>query len=233
MQTKLSAIRNQKKQTSSNNASHRTINRLINEIEDKPPVISLNNVTAGSQRLAQWHKTLITFHAPNPKGGSNIIESDQCQIPYQHPHCDTNASKNAPNFIEDEAPAPRRSQRNRFPQFQRPVSPTGTSNEALFAVISGDMGKPKDWVVKDVKNNYEAKEIIDLQEFYGGVTLPVTGGIITSYRKLMKIPELMEVWSKALCIELGNISQLWGNKEQFLDHAEIAIIPKNKVVTYM
>jgi len=46
---------------------------------------------------------------------------------------------------------------------------------------------------------------IDLQEFCGGVRHPDTGETITSYKKLLQIPLLRHIWTKAMCKELGNI----------------------------
>ena len=81
------------------------------------------------------------------------------------------------------------------------------------------------------------KRNIDLQEFCGGVTHPETGATITSYKQLLKIPSLRKIWTAAMCKELGNISQGWGNKKgtdtvQFLTHQEILAIPKDRTVTY-
>ena len=78
---------------------------------------------------------------------------------------------------------------------------------------------------------------INLQQFCGGVTHPDTGVNITSYRKLLKIPLLRDVWVKVMCKELGNISQGFGdtkgtNTVRFLTHAEIAKIPSDCTVTY-
>ena len=78
---------------------------------------------------------------------------------------------------------------------------------------------------------------VDLQEFCGGVTHPTTGETITNYQKLLKIPSLRDIWTKAMCKELGNISQGWGNEKgtntvKFLTHREIANIPADRIVTY-
>ena len=78
---------------------------------------------------------------------------------------------------------------------------------------------------------------IDLQEFCGGVSHPETGENITSYRALLKIPSLRETWTKAMCKELGNLSQGFGkhkgtNTVKFLTHEEIMKIPADRTVTY-
>ena len=53
----------------------------------------------------------------------------------------------------------------------------------------------------------------------------------------MKIPELKKVWSEAMCTKLKNISQGWDknrgtNTVRFLTHKEIAMIQKDRIVTY-
>jgi len=78
---------------------------------------------------------------------------------------------------------------------------------------------------------------IDLQEFCGGVTHPYTGETITSYKKLLQIPSLHDTWTKAMCKELGNISQGFGNEKgtntvHFMTHQEIAVIPADRTVMY-
>ena len=46
-----------------------------------------------------------------------------------------------------------------------------------------------------------------------------------------------KVWGEAMCTELGNISQGWGknkgtNTAIFLTHKEIAMTPKDRIITY-
>ena len=53
----------------------------------------------------------------------------------------------------------------------------------------------------------------------------------------MENPELKKVRSEAICNELGNFSQGWGKKKgtnivRFLTHEEIAMIPKDGIITY-
>ena len=78
---------------------------------------------------------------------------------------------------------------------------------------------------------------VDLQEYCNGVVHPVTKETITNYKKLANDPLLRETWTKAMCKELGNIAQGFGdtkgtNTVRFLTHAEIAAIPKDRTVTY-
>ena len=70
-----------------------------------------------------------------------------------------------------------------------------------------------------------------------GVTHPTTGETITNFQKIMKISKLKKVWNEAMCTEIGNVSQGWGknrgtNTVIFLTQEEIAMIPKDRIITY-
>ena len=46
-----------------------------------------------------------------------------------------------------------------------------------------------------------------------------------------------KVWGEAMCTELGNILERWGknkgtNAAIFLTHKEIAMTPKDRIITY-
>ena len=42
-----------------------------------------------------------------------------------------------------------------------------------------------------------------------GVVYPITKETITKYAKIIKVPELRDVWLAAMCKELGRIAQGW------------------------
>ena len=134
---------------------------------------------------------------------------------------------------------PRRSPRN-LPRFQRANAAIFCAQEALYEWLAHAMETPKIFSPnKLTPATLSATDngSIDLQEFCGGVTHPDTGETITSYRKLMKIPSLRKIWTAAMCKELGNISQGYGNEKgtntvKFLTHEEIAAIPSDRTVTY-
>ena len=70
-----------------------------------------------------------------------------------------------------------------------------------------------------------------------GVVHPVTKETMTKYAKIIKVPELQDVWLAAMCKELGRIAQGWGDTKgkdtvRFMMHEEIAEIPADRVVTY-
>ena len=56
-------------------------------------------------------------------------------------------------------------------------------------------------------------EYVDPQEYCAGVTHPETGETISSYRKLMQIPELKQEWEEAMYKELGKIFNDWKDTE--------------------
>ena len=77
----------------------------------------------------------------------------------------------------------------------------------------------------------------DIEECVNGVVHPITKETLTKYQKVIEVPELREVWMRAMCIELGRLTQGFGstagtNTCVILDHNEIANIPKHKTVTY-
>ena len=167
-------------------------------------------------------------------------------VDQRYPTNNSNYAKDPPNIIEvhdikysqkDAYTPTRRSLRLNFPQYQRLISPIHTTNESLFAVIPGEMGQPKHWVSTNLKNDGIKKGAIDLQEFCARGTHPTTDGTVTNFQKIMKIPELKKVWSEEMCTKLKNISQGWDknrgtNTVRFLTHKEIAMIQKDRIVTY-
>ncbi len=65
--------------------------------------------------------------------------------------------------------------------------------------------------LKQNKLTYDVK--VDLQEDCAGVVHPETKETITSYNKLAKDPLLRKTWMKAMCKELGNIAQGYGQEK--------------------
>ena len=121
---------------------------------------------------------------------------------------------------------------NSAPTFQALHRPMNVSQEALYTVLARGM-EAADWAIP---TRMEKQELtfdanFDLQEFCGGVVHPITKETITSYKKLVNNPHLKQVWTKAMCKELGNIAQGYGDQKgtntvQFLTHADIAHVPR-------
>jgi hypothetical protein len=62
----------------------------------------------------------------------------------------------------------------------------------------------------------------------------VTKETITKYEKLANVPLMKEVWTKAMCKELGHLVQGFGEKEgtNTIFFMSIDDIPKDRIVTY-
>ncbi len=82
------------------------------------------------------------------------------------------------------------------------------------------------------------KNFINLpEELANGVVHSVTKETLTKYHKIIKVPELKEVWIKDMCNELGRLAQRYKdtkgtNTIKFMMLEEIKHIPKDRVVTY-
>ncbi len=75
------------------------------------------------------------------------------------------------------------------------------------------------------------------EELVNRVVYPVTKETLTKYYKIIKVPELKEVWMTDMCIDLGRLLQ--GCKDtkvtntiKFMTLEEIKHIPKDQDVTY-
>eukprot|EP00804_Cyclotella_cryptica_P011724 CCRYP_011330-RA/>CCRYP_011330-RA protein AED:0.54 eAED:0.38 QI:0/0/0/0.5/0/0/2/0/273 len=78
---------------------------------------------------------------------------------------------------------------------------------------------------------------IQLDHHCNGVVHPVTNKTITKYERLANDPLLQDVWTTAMCKELGQFAQGWGENKGtdtvfFLSQHEIKQIPKDRTVTY-
>ena len=76
-----------------------------------------------------------------------------------------------------------------------------------------------------------------LEEVANGVIHPVTKKTITKYKQLIEDPLMQDIWSKAMCKELGRLCQGLEETEgtdtmRFLDLEGIKNIPIDRVVTY-
>ena len=70
-----------------------------------------------------------------------------------------------------------------------------------------------------------------------GVVNPDTGETLTKYEQLLKVEALRDIWSKAMCKELGRLAQGYGDAQgtdtvHFMTVDEIRRIPPDRVVTY-
>ena len=134
----------------------------MKKIKNKAPKATNNIAVTGGEPRVAWHEALISFHHANPKGSPNIIEDEESRldVDQRYPTNNSNYEKDAPSIIvvddiqycqKDTYTPTQCFPRLNRPQYQRPISPIGTTNEALFAVIAGKMGWPKHWVPTKLK----------------------------------------------------------------------------------
>ena len=72
------------------------------------------------------------------------------------------------------------------------------------------------------------------EECANGVVHRITKETLTKYQKVIEVPELREIWMRAMCIELGRLTQGFGttagtNTCVIMDHNEIKkLFPRTK-----
>ena len=83
----------------------------------------------------------------------------------------------------------------------------------------------------------DATDDTKLQYAGAGVVNPDTGKTINKYEDIIKCPKLKDIWQKAMCKELGNLSLSYEstagtNCIKWMSHNDIKNIPTNRIVTY-
>ena len=79
--------------------------------------------------------------------------------------------------------------------------------------------------------------VASMMEVAYRVVHPVTKETITKYQKLVEDPILRKIWEIAMCVELGRLTQSFGDTKgtetmRFLKLDEIKNIPKDCTVAY-
>ena len=169
------------------------------------------------QRAATKERTpsfneFITYHAPSPKGNPSPIPITQDE-----------ADEIAPAAIPWRRKSPR-------VNYISPRGPAGIGAAALHQFMGNAF-------LEEMKRTTTSYHPLGPEEVANGVVHPVTKETITKYKTLINDPLLRDVWSKAMCKELGRLCQGYGDTEgtstmQFLDKEEISNIPRDRVVTY-
>ena len=139
--------------------------------------------------------------------------------------------------LETQRVPPRRSPRLRMPQFHAANAAIFLNKKALHEVVANAMAVPQAWVTQSFKKVDNMTHVNDIDHFCAGVTHPTTGATITNYRKLISIPTMKEVWTNAMCKELGNISDGWNETKgtqtvKFMNHEQIKRIPNGRTIMY-
>ena len=170
-----------------------------------------------------FNQHLVQYHVPTPKM--------QRAIPIISQDDEIDEATNVP------ATAPRRSAR--IAGLLPGVGPAAISQEALYHVCSSGYFDAPEYTIPRAleKEKLSISPAIDVQEFCAGVVHPVTKETITKYQKLIDEPLLRDVWTKAMCKELGRLAQGYDGTEgtntiRFLTHDEIKAIPADRTVTY-
>ena len=80
------------------------------------------------------------------------------------------------------------------------------TQEALYQVLA--RGIAYQYVPRKLENDrVTASTNVDITKVCNGVVHPITNETLTNYKKVIQCPQLREVWMKAMCKELGNITQ--------------------------
>ena len=119
-------------------------------------------------------------------------------------------------------------------------TPCNIKAHALYHVVSKHLNTTHTGAYTPTKHSTDHPSFAfdaQLKHTCNGVVHPVTKETITKYKKLANDPLMQDVWTKAMCKELGRIAQGWdGNAGTdtifFMSHNEIKNIPKDRTVTY-
>ena len=138
-----------------------------------------------------------------------------------------------PTITQDEDPPPY----THAPSCNSPRSAMFLSQEALHFVLGKAMLTDTPGQIPYYTEQNAQGEPIGIAEMANGVVHPITNETITKYQKLAEDPLLKDTWMRAMCIELGRLTQGYKdtkgtNTMRFLALNEIPGIPRDRVVTY-
>jgi len=151
----------------------------------------------------------------NEKHGTHQLPSpNPPPVPPPIPTTSPSSKKSPPRLpmvLQEEpvaSPTPSICFKHNLPSFQRPKSAAFISQEALNSVIAKGYVESPTWSVPDIlaDSKLTIQPAIDVEEICNGVVYPITKETITKYEKLINAPALSEVWTKAMCRELGRLA---------------------------
>ena len=215
------------------NISRKRLQNLLKSqtIIDRQTVMDELTTTPAPERHnrpSTFQDAFVSYHVPTPKG----TPRDQSSVPFI-------SQDDNHNFIDPPGPVPRRSKRLQTTTPFKNIGPANISQEALFHVSGLGYTNAPLWSVPDclMEDKLTISPAIEIAEMCNGVVHPLTGETITKYQKLINEPLLQEVWTRAMCIELGRLAQGFEdtkgtNTIRFLNHREIKEIPGDRTVTY-
>ena len=124
-------------------------------------------------------------------------------------------------------------------QLQASANACGISANAVYHLMGTHLEQTSKWFVPDRLENQQStfEQGIILDHMANGVVHPVTKQTITKYEELANDPLLRDVWTKAMCKELGRLAQGYKDTEgtntvYFMSIEDIKKIPSDRTVTY-
>ena len=195
-----SAIPNLNQSSSTQQKSQRRSDRIPKEsfkagitsahrFADPPATLARSHApqrTATKERVTSFEKC-ITYHAPSPEGK-----------PSPNPITQDEADEIAPTAIP---------WHQKFPRVNYISPPTAGIDAAALHQFMGNA------FLNEMKRTTTSYHPLGPEEVANGVVRPVTKEIITKYKTLINDPLLRNVWSKAMCKELGRLCQGYSNTE--------------------
>eukprot|EP00804_Cyclotella_cryptica_P018372 CCRYP_015481-RA/>CCRYP_015481-RA protein AED:0.17 eAED:0.17 QI:0/0/0/1/1/1/2/0/862 len=119
-------------------------------------------------------------------------------------------------------------------------TPCNIKAHALYHVVSNLLNTTSTTAYTPTKHSTDTQSFTfdaQLEHTCNGVVHPVTKETITKYETLANDPLMENVWTQAMCKELGRLAQGWDGSTGtdtifFMSHNEIKNIPKDRTVTY-
>eukprot|EP00804_Cyclotella_cryptica_P029279 CCRYP_011676-RA/>CCRYP_011676-RA protein AED:0.16 eAED:0.06 QI:0/0/0/1/0/0/6/0/1468 len=185
-----------------------------------------------TQRFVHQRHTRSNTPMPTPSEDTSTHTS-QRQTKSTHDH-------NMPNYItQDDINAVTIKPPTGFIA-QSTHTPCNIKAHALYHVVSNLLNTTSTTAYTPTKHSTDTQSFTfdaQLEHTCNGVVHPVTKETITKYEKLANDPLMQNVWTQAMCKELGRLAQGWDGSTGtdtifFMSHNEIKNIPKDRTVTY-
>jgi hypothetical protein len=194
--------------------------------------------TASRKRIASLIRAQIKRDQARPRNSTN--ERTRQEAPVVEPQFTYNFSNPkgnpVPTITQEEEPPPPKPLSNPKRRSRRINGSTSPRSTGIYAAaLHHFMGSA---FLDKMKRTIEVNDNpLDPQEMANGVVYSVTKETITKYKKLIDDPLLRDVWSKAMCKELGRLTRGVGKTKgtdtiRFMELRDIGKIPQDRVVTY-
>eukprot|EP00804_Cyclotella_cryptica_P014612 CCRYP_012661-RA/>CCRYP_012661-RA protein AED:0.22 eAED:0.22 QI:0/0/0/1/0/0.33/3/0/717 len=185
-----------------------------------------------TQRYVHQQHTRNNTPMPTPLEDTIKNAAPQTTKPTSHPHTPNYITQHDTNNITSKPPSGFLAHSTH--------TPCNIQSHALYHVISTHLNTAHTNVFTPTKHSTEHQSFVfdaKLEHMCNGVVHPVTKETITKYEKLANDPLMQEVWTKAMCKELGRLAQGWDGSTGtdtifFMSHEDIKKIPRDRTVTY-